>query len=338
MQDERLALIAYFSAHLRKFALCDATGKIRHSLSSSAIEIERPEEALEFYLGQIGCDKPPQTAIIAVSAPVIEGGDLYRIRSNLYPLSRRRLQERFGFERLIVKNSFSMNAYAFPYLAKGDFYPLGEFVMPPAVPPDVPRVLIGLGEGLGTAILLGEPGAAATTVIPCEGGQMNLLVFRESEHANVVKYLVNEYGARNMEDVLCSHGIENIYSALCQIANRPKRLMRFLDIIKAALQGDEEARHAVNIFFEISGIFAGNMALMTGALGGVYFINSSGIMYSYEFLEIINSSGFRRCFELVQNAGQYLKHVPTYAYAAEGCIFIGLSHFAASVLRGEIEI
>lgn len=334
MDSSDQALIIYYGSHLRKFALCAKDGTIMSPLSMPAVEMEKPEDAISFYFNQLDIRKYPKTAIVAVSSPVIAGEDSIRVKNSFYPLVISKIKKRFKFEKLLVYNNFYMSAYEFPYVDAGEFVNLGGEAK--NIDPAAPKGLIGVGEGLGTAILVAKEGGVGNMIIPCEAGHINLFVARDMEHARIIKYLVKEYGAHEIEDVLSHRGLESIYNAYCYFDQRPRVHSRFIDIISSALSGDNVSKKSFNLFFMLLGIFAGNFALSTGAHGGIYFVSSSGMLHNYEVLEHIAESAFRKAFENVSGM-KYLKQIPTFACAREATVFDGLAHFATDVLNGVLK-
>jgi len=324
-----LALIIHCGSHLKKMALCDESGKIINAFSLPVSELEKTEDAIAFYFEQLGIKEYPKVAIIAVSSPVFDGEDIIHIKNNFYPLIISKIKNKFNFEIIEVHNNFYMNAYEFPFIAQSEFLEIGAHIKKRF--DNQPKGLIGIGEGLGTALIISNT-AGENIIVPCEAGHLDLFVCKDAEQAQVVKYLVKEYNVREVEDVLSHHGLENIYLAYCQIDKKPKEYSRFLDIMNAAIKGNSTASKAVKIFFEMMGMFAGNFALSTGTYGGIYFVSSSCLIHNYEFLEAMNESNFRKFFDEADNI-DYLEHIPTYVCTSEAPVFLGLARYTAKVLQ-----
>jgi glucokinase len=222
-----------------------------------------------------------------------------------------------------------MNAYEFPFIAAEEFQKIGEMSLS-ACDKQGPKGLIGIGEGLGTALIV--PNGQDSIIVPCEAGHLDLFVCKDPEQAKIVKYLVKEYGACEVEDVLSHRGLENIYFAYCQLDKKPKEYSHFLEIMHAAINDNETAKKAFNIFFEMLGMFAGNFALSVGARDGIYFMSSSGLIHNYEVLEAMNNSRFRYFFEKADNIN-YLERIPAYVCTSEAPVFRGVARYAVNILN-----
>ena len=108
----------------------------------------------------------------------------------------------------------------------------------------------------------------------------------------VLKRLRARFGRVSIERLLCGAGIVNIYQALGDIRGLPAELISPEDIGTAAQRDNPLAAEAMAMFFAVLGSSAGNLALTTGAMGGVFI--AGGIAPRY--IDLLRRSDFRARF------------------------------------------
>jgi glucokinase len=127
------------------------------------------------------------------------------------------------------------------------------------------------------------------------------------------------------ERVVSGSGLENLYRAVIAIdgIEAPKR--NAAEITNAALDSTcPAARAALDLFCAMLGTFAGNVALMFGARGGVFI--AGGI--APRLTEYIARSEFRARFEHKGRFRQYLASIPSSIIVHPAATFIGLRSIA----------
>ena len=90
--------------------------------------------------------------------------------------------------------------------------------------------------------------------------------------------------------------------------------------------GDKQAEETFNVFFELLGTIAANLALTIGAFGGIYI--GGGIIPRHA--ERFAASGFRQRFEAKGRYGDYLKSIPTYLIVSDHPALAGLAAAAGN--------
>jgi glucokinase len=88
-----------------------------------------------------------------------------------------------------------------------------------------------------------------------------------------------------------------------------------------AARGDDLARRTLDLFFELLGTVAADVALTFGALGGVYL--AGGILPHLR--DALLASGFRERFESKGRYDEYLRAIPTYLVTAPQPGLLGLA-------------
>jgi glucokinase len=130
---------------------------------------------------------------------------------------------------------------------------------------------------------------------------------------------------------LSGSGIENIYWALHSLRGDRRKEISAADIFRAAGDGsDAVAADAAQLFFEILGQVAGDIALVMGAQDGVYL--AGGIVKRYP--EMLHISGFRNAFENKGHHRPMMERIPTrlITYGEPG--LLGAAHCALELASG----
>jgi glucokinase len=259
------------------------------------------------------------SAVISIAAPL--AGDRVRMTNAAWDFSIGQTQADLGLHMLRLINDFEALALAIPTLTATELQAIGH-----SLPLDSVRTkaIIGPGTGLGMAGVMPtqKDGAITWHAIPCEGGHASFAPSSASESA-----LLNaawDLGLKHVcwEDFVSGTGLPLLYQCIC----RNLGLGRSDDsaskspaqITNGALQLHDEACLAtLTAFCDLLGSAAGDLALMTGARGGVYI--KGGVLD--RVLEIaphfLANSGFRQRFESKGAYSSYLQSIPTWFITAE---------------------
>ncbi len=271
--------------HLRA-ALSDAGTPIHTLREMDCAAFAGPGAALDAYLAQTGAK--PVAACLAVAGPV--AGDEFRFTNNPWAFSQKALREHLGVRRLLLVNDFEALALALPSLAGSDLHPLGRRIPPAAG--RLPLAVLGPGTGLGVAALV--PHAHGWTALPGEGGHLGFAPQDDLER-EIDRVLRRAVPRVSNETILCGAGLVALYRALAAIEGRtgvPDIVAA--DIAQLALAGTQAlALRAVDVFCAVLGAVAGDVALLTGARGGVFI--GGGI--APRLLPLLEASRFRMRFE-----------------------------------------
>lgn len=211
---------------------------------------------------------------LAIAGPVraTTEGQSAKVTNLPWDIESSALTQRFGFARVRLINDFEAIGYGLPMLAASDFVVLqnGD----PAL--HAPRALIGAGTGLGQALLVWQDDHY--TVIPTEGGHANFGPMDELQF-DLARYLLREYDHASYELILSGAGLVRLYEFLrargtTAESSTVAQAMRMGDaaaaITRVALhQSDPLALQTIDLFVRIYGAQAGNLALATGATGGI---------------------------------------------------------------------
>jgi len=272
------------------------------------------EGVLRIYLDHRRASDQPARAALAVAAPII-GDDVQMINIG-WRFSQSALKEALNLKRLQVVNDFAAIAWALPQLNAADLTPIGggESV------PRTTLAALGPGSGLGVSALV--PAADSWAVMTGEGGHVSMPAVTREEQ-DVIALLRDRFdGHCSAERVLSGPGLVNLYVALAELAGRGRPTVNPEDVTNLARQGEPLARKTLGMFFAMLGTVAANLAVTTGARGGIYI--AGGIVP--RLLEQIRQSAFRERFEAKGRYRQYLAAIPTYVITAQLPAFRGLRY------------
>ena len=236
----------------------------------------------------------PEAAGFGVAGPVRDG----RVRvTNLgWILDERLLERRIRIPRVALVNDFGANALGLRYLSGRQLATLARGRSDPSGP----VALLGAGTGLGQAVLVRHGGTE--TAVASEGGHVDFGP-RTALEDRLVAFLRKRYGRVTRERILSGSGLALLYAFLAHAgAARPSRATRKIleraDDRAAAISAlglarrDRLCRAALELFAEIYGSEAGNLALQYRATGGVYL--AGGI--APKILPVLRSRAFLRAF------------------------------------------
>ncbi|MCL4140757.1 UNVERIFIED_CONTAM: hypothetical protein GTU68_032740, partial [Idotea baltica] len=265
----------------------DKTSK-RFSIENQKELLCRDFESLEAVIGSYLSGFPETritSACIAIAGPVT--GDSVTMTNLNWNFSIEEIRNTFGLARLEVINDFGAQAYATLYMDQDDFVVLA----PGKSHPTGNRAVLGPGTGLGVAALINS-GDQWHTVCG-EGGHISYAPTSRIEMD--LRTAIDPSGAHiSVENLVSGPGLVNIYKALAQIKGVKAEDITPAEISGRALQeSDPNCSEAVALFCKILGSAAGDIALVTGAFGGVYLCG--GILPKIESLLTTSQlvSGFR---------------------------------------------
>lgn len=268
---------------------------------------------LSVYLDHRRASDRPKRAALAVAAPIL--GDDVRMINVAWRFSQSELKESLGFHRLEVCNDFAAIAWGLPQLGPADVAEIGGG----ASMPGATMAALGPGSGLGVSALV--PASDGWAVMTGEGGHVSMPA-ETPEEQNAVALLRERFGHCSAERILSGPGLVNLYVALAELAGRGQPTVTPKDVTHLARQGEPLARKTLGMFFAMLGTVAGDLALTTGARGGVYV--AGGIVP--RFVELLRKSEFRARFEGKGRYRDYLAAIPTFVVTTPLPAFRGLRY------------
>lgn len=310
----REALIADIGGTNVRFALTRGGNSGHHSSRDyHCADFANPAEAVLTYLSDVRPPEPPTVAAFCVACPV--QGDEVALTNNPWRFSIDGTRRTLGLDRLEVVNDFVANALACPRLTSADMTSLGGGMARPRSP----MAAIGPGTGLGVALLI--PGGHGRWLpVATEGGHVTLATLTDREAA-VVALARNDIGHVSAERLISGPGLACLHDLLRRLDGQPPAPLTPPQITTGALSGgDAHCVEALEMMCALLGTVAGNMALTTGAQGGVFIMG--GI--APRILPFLKASQFRARFEAKGRFEDYLRAIPTHVITHRYAAFLGL--------------
>jgi glucokinase len=297
-------LLADIGGSNARFGLkLSANAEISHIKSIPVALHATPVKAAQTYLDHIsvsmGADyQPPRKAAFAVATAVT--GDQVAFTNSHWSFSRAKIQEELQLTSFLALNDFEALALSLPCLNATQLR--AHKNLPTACGT---LAVIGPGTGLGVA------GVTQTKLgwiaLPCEGGHATLAPTNSFESA-VLDLVRQTYPHVSAERLLSGIGLPVLHAAIATLRGAPSPLLTAELIVERGLdRSDAICSETLDTFCALLGNFAGNVALILGARGGVYI--GGGIVPRLG--ERFFNSRFRECFEAKGRLDNYLKQIPT---------------------------
>lgn len=297
-------LVADIGGTNARFAVqqCDARG-LEHVTFYSVADYPDFIDAFREYLAVIetaGISRGQlQGVCMAIACPVDDRPEL-GFTNSPWVISRSEVKELLSSVPLEIINDFAAIGYAVSGLDHGDWIQVGGGEEKPGKP----IVVLGPGTGLGVCTLI--PTAEGFSVIEGEGGHVDFAP-QDERDLYVQAWLQKKYKHVSIERLLSGAGIENIYNALCQLHFTEPVCLTAAEITEAAIKSvDALAEETMQLFFRVLGAAAGNLALISGAQGGVYI--AGGILP--RILPLMQRSDLRKAFESKGRFRAYMEKIP----------------------------
>ena len=302
-------LIADIGATQSRCAVIDGHGRIQAAEIFQNRHFGSLQELLQGYLNQ--CPDRPDSAALAVAAPILE--DAVRMPNLGWRFSQGSLMGELDLRELVVVNDFAAVAWGLPALTAADLHKVGGGTAVAGTA----MATLGPGSGLGVATM--APCGDRWAVVEGEGGNITFSGVTP-EQQSVTDRIRAQDGHCSAESLLSGPGLVNIYMALAALQGRNASRPSPAQVSRAAGDGEALACAARDMFFEVLGTVAGNLALTVGARGGVFI--AGGIVP--RLLEPLQRSGFRECFEAKGRYRYYLQAIPSYVITEPYPAFRGL--------------
>lgn len=220
------------------------------------------------------CPEPssrPDRACFGLACPVT-GDDC--TTSNLpWTVNRQRLAREIGIPRTRIINDFAAIGHGIEFLGPSDLATL----QPGQPAATGPIGLIGAGTGLGVGLVFREAGGYR--VVPSEGGHTDFAPGDDLQ-IGLLRFLRARFGRVSWERVVSGPGLLNIYTYLREAGVAPEQPR-----VRAEIEGEDPpaviGRHGLagddplsdrtlDLFCQLLGAKAGNLALTLMATGGIY--------------------------------------------------------------------
>lgn len=292
------------------------------------------EDILNAFLKESGSQ--PEAVCIGVAGPVQNGR--CEVTNLPWVVDRKALARDFSFRCLELVNDLEANAYGIDQLSANDFMTVSEG----QPDPQGNRAVISAGTGLGEAGLLRH----GNRYLPyaTEGGHSDFGPRNPLQEA-LLGFMQCSMEHVSYEEILCGSGLERIYDFFAQrlaIAVSP-------DFSGAVESGGKAATvsawavagkcqacvQSLDLYLEILGQEAGNLALKTMATGGIYL---GGGIAAKLAASIQASKSFQRGFLGKGKMSGLLSRIPVRVILEQDTALLGAASRAYQLaMAGEVE-
>ncbi|WP_341020599.1 glucokinase [Brevundimonas diminuta] len=259
----------------------------------------------------------PTGGVIAVAGPVTDGA--IDLTNSPWRVSEDELQT-LGLKPIRLINDFEALAWGAPVVPEDELASLGG---PAQGDPHAAIALVGPGTGFGVSALARDA-HGREMALPSEGGHACFAPGDEIED-EVLRILRRRYDRVSIERLICGPGLLNLHRALAEIDGRETHIDDPAQITAQALEDPTSPCGATLArFCAMLGAVAGDIALTTGARGGVYI--AGGI--APRILPFIQASPFRRRFERKGRFQDYMAAIPTKVILHKHAALLGAARVA----------
>jgi len=271
-------------------------------------DFSSPGELLSQFLS--AGDHTPNRCALAVAAP-IHGGKIEMINRD-WQFSSAALARQLGLNDVVVLNDFHAIAYALPEFNDDSRFEIGEA----SEYRDASIAVLGPGSGLGMSAWIGTTKCGRAMF--GEGGHISVAA-RDDREDDIVRRLRETFGHCSAERILSGPGLINLHQVMHGIGVEAAEEI-------TANTDDKRCAETLDQFFCFLGSAAADLALITGAFGGVYI--SGGIVPAC--VDQLINSPFRERFEDKNRYREYMQRIPTYVITDPVPGLLGLAAYIAS--------
>lgn len=286
-------------------------------------EAPRMESIVDRFLE--GHPAPVSSACLGIAGPVIKG----RCKTTNLPwvVSETLMKRRFHWRHVRLLNDLAAAALAIPFLRRSELVSLNKGI----IQKKGNLALLSPGTGFGQAIMAYRDGEYVP--LSSEGGHVSFSPTTEGE-IELWRYLRKEFDHVSVERVLSGPGLVNIYSWLRDSGRFEEppwlmELMRQGDPAKAISENALRKKQALcveslRLYVSMLGNVAGNLALTSTAVGGVYL--GGGI--PPKILPALKQGSFMKAFMAKGRFADFLARIPVRVILNDKAALLGAAHAA----------
>jgi glucokinase len=236
------------------------------------------------------------------------------------------LSARYKTEHVRLLNDWEAISYSLSSLGSSDLINIGG-EWDALADADYTVGALGPGSGLGMSGLLRRDDKLIPLVT--EGGHAGFSPENQLQ-GQILSYLHQKFDDRiSRERLLSGPGLVNIHEALCEIHGHENPGLIAADIAVAGInKTDPICEETFDLFFEVLGQVAGDIALALGADQGIFI--GGGICQRYP--KQLAESKFRKGFENKGRHSHLMKDMPTWLITHKNPGLLGASVFARSIV------
>jgi glucokinase len=309
-----------------RFAVIDdVEAEVRQLPTAHTRDHKTLEDAIEKVVID-GSGTRPRSAILAAAGPV--SGDFVDLTNSDWNVEPKTIIKRFGIGDVILLNDFEAQSLALPALGKHDLDPIGDGRRLETRA----KVVVGPGTGLGAGALIHA--SNAWIPVPGEGGHIDLAPMSARDFA-IWPHLEKTNGRVSGETLISGGGIVRLYRGICASDGVAPVFADPADITGAGLSGEnEQAVETLALFSTYLGRFAGDLALVFMAWGGVYL--GGGI--ATKIAPALKSGAFREAFVDKAPHRKLLEEMATAIVTNTNSALVGIAAMAKAPGRYALDL
>nr|WP_177186272.1 glucokinase [Nitrosomonas sp. Nm166] len=285
-------------------------------------------DLLRDFLNRSAVAHPPVAACFAVAGPIV--AQQVTLTNLLWQISSAAITDEFSIPNVKLINDFEGAALAVEDLSLGDLVTLqtGQ------THAHAMRVVLGAGTGMGVAWLPWLEGRYFA--LSTEAGHIDFAPTNKLQ-VSLFETLHDKFGHVSVERLLSGSGLTNIFNFLQmhQITSSGLTATHLKEDSGATITTLAQThRHPIaikslNLFAEIYGAYAGNLALAGLCRGGVYI--AGGI--APKIINILKSGGFMRAFRDKGRFSALMNEIPVHVITNTEISLLGAKHEAHHLLK-----
>jgi glucokinase len=262
-----------------------------------------PAQAVRAYLARLKHElgasyRPPQRAAFAMATAI--DGDAIAFTNSHWSFSHHALQVELGLQTLLILNDFEALALSLPRLGAAQLRAHREL---PARRGTL--AVLGPGTGLGVAAVVQT--RHGWVAVSGEGGHATVAPVDDFE-SELLRHVRTEFSHVSGERLLSGIGLPVLHRGVAGAMGVKVEAASAEAIVERGLaKADPICDRTLDVFCALLGGFAGNVALTTGARGGLYIGGGIVPRLGDRFF----ASAFRERFEAKGRFRAYLEAIPT---------------------------
>lgn len=279
------------------------------------------------FLNTAGASSCPAAACFAIAGPIV--AQQAKLTNLSWRIDSADIANEFSIAQVKLINDFAAAALAIDNLRSDDLATLqaGQ------AHAQAMRVVLGAGTGMGVAWLGWMEGRYFA--FPTEAGHMEFAPVNPLQ-IRLLETLQDKFGHVSVERLLSGSGLTNIFNFL-QTQHEESSDLAIIHLeedsgarISALAQKNHPiAIQSLNLFAEIYGAYAGNLALAGLCRGGVYI--AGGI--APRILNILNSGGFMQAFRDKGRFAALMNEIPVHIVTNREISLLGAKQEAYYLLN-----
>lgn len=275
---------------------------------------------------QLGGGAMPSTLAISHAGPQI--GDRIIIPGSSFSFTIADIERAFSFDHIVHANDCVALGSALPWLDHADVAGLSSTDRPFSQRPGRYGLMVpSQGLGVGSIIHGGE----TIQVIDSEGGHANFAPCSDW-HADFAASMFARGQVPSYGDVISYPGLEAMYAFIAGKDDDHAPDLRAQEILLyARTEADETCIKAIRYLAEALGGMAGDIALMVGAVDGMFLV--SPLVNEVLDIGMGMENSIRQKFEAKNDFGLYMQRIPLYLITHRRASMIGVLRLACRAKR-----